>query len=444
MTSTATVILEQLDGLLEELCASPEMDAGFDTMRGSDLVSAMVVGGSVRRRLDAVLTALTGQVSDRDTRLADERVSPAAGCRDVTELLRRALRVDAGTARRLVHASRATHREMILSRGEPAPAAYPAMAAALRDGVVSVPGLLAAIGPVERSGNRVGADVREAVDGLLAATARGEDLPDEHGRPGPAPSTDELADFARALMLRLDPDGAEPDDRDAERNRGITFGRLRGGIVPFHGGLLPQTAAQMQLLFDAVGNPAAADAPPVHAGGVAFTTDEDGNPLPNPAAPDSLPDPVDARTPAQRRHDALAMIVNVAAASGGFPELGGAAPTLVVSVTAEDYANGTGRVHLEGTPWDAPVDAARQTACAGGASGCCSTSTGRSSRSAPPPASSPRSSGARSCSATGNASFPAVTRLRPGASCTTCRSGPRVAPRTRATGSRCAGITTAL
>ncbi|OZB77515.1 MAG: hypothetical protein B7X41_20985 [Microbacterium sp. 14-71-5] len=81
---------------------------------------------------------------------------------------------------------------------------------------------------------------------------------------------------------------------------------------------------------------------------------------------DGLPVPDDIRTPAQRNHDNLAMILHVAAASGGFPDLGGAAPTLVVSVTAEDYVHGTGRARLEGTGWDVPVSVARHTACAGG------------------------------------------------------------------------------
>ncbi|WP_292723481.1 HNH endonuclease signature motif containing protein [Microbacterium sp. 13-71-7] len=183
-----------------------------------------------------------------------------------------------------------------------------------------------------------------------------------------------MADFSRALMLRLDPDGAEPEDRAGERNRGVTFGRLRDGVVPFRGGLLPATAAQLQRLFDAVGNPAAADAPPVTGGGVRFVpadatdTDAGGACDADASGGDAsgLPDPGDERTPAQKRHDAFAMIVTVAAASGGFPELGGAAPTLVVSVTAEDYVNGTGRARLEGTGGDVPVSVARQTACAGG------------------------------------------------------------------------------
>ncbi len=93
---------------------------------------------------------------------------------------------------------------------------------------------------------------------LCSRTARGRDLPDERGNPGPAPSTDELADFARALMLRIDPDGAEPDDRRAEHNRALTIGRLRDGVRPVQGGLLPEVAGVLERLFDALNNPAAA------------------------------------------------------------------------------------------------------------------------------------------------------------------------------------------
>ncbi|MFA4895015.1 DUF222 domain-containing protein, partial [Microbacterium sp.] len=74
----------------------------------------------------------------------------------------------------------------------------------------------------------------------------------------------------------------------------------------------------------------------------------------------------DMRTHAQKRHDAFATALMVAAASGGMPTLGGAAPTLVVSVTAEDYTNRTGRARVEGTGYDVPLGAADHAGCAGG------------------------------------------------------------------------------
>ncbi|GAA4478583.1 hypothetical protein GCM10023171_02870 [Microbacterium panaciterrae] len=227
-------------------------------------------------------------------------------------------------------------------------------------------GLLAATGPVQRAGNRISTAERDAVDQLLADTARGLDLRDEHGRPGPAPTTDELADYARALMLAVDPDGAEPEDSRANRNRGLTLGRARDGLVPIRGGLLPEVAGQLQRLLDALLNPRIDEPAGPDSGDVTFIPADDPDGSADPSVPEGLPDPEDLRTPAQRRHDAFAAILTTAAATGGFPTLGGAAPTLVVSVTAADYAAGTGRAFVEGTGWDVPITVARHTACAGG------------------------------------------------------------------------------
>jgi len=74
----------------------------------------------------------------------------------------------------------------------------------------------------------------------------------------------------------------------------------------------------------------------------------------------------DLRTQAQKRHDAFATILMVAAATDTFPHLGGAAPTLVVSVRAEDFTNRTGRATVGGTGYDVPLGAAEHAACAGG------------------------------------------------------------------------------
>ncbi|OZB85806.1 HNH endonuclease signature motif containing protein [Microbacterium sp. 13-71-7] len=367
MTSTTAHVLEQLDQLLQAVCASEELEAQLEGLSAAELTEVLQAAGRVQRRLDAIITTATGTVDERDGRPAGDRVSPRAGCRDATELLRRALRVDVGTAWRFVHAARLIHRDRSLSSGELLPSEFEELGATLRDGDISVSGLLAATAPLAKSGNRIGGEERAAIDRLLADMARGRDLPDAQGRPGPAPTTDELADFAAALALAVDPDGKEPDDTTANRRRGFTLGRLRDGVVPVSGGLLPEVAGAVQRLIDALNNPAASGAPSPAAGRVAFAP-EDGADQGAGELPDAhaQPDPPDDRTPAQKRHDAFAMIVNVAAASEGFPELGGAAPTLVVSVTAEDYARGAGRSHIEGTEWDTSIGVARHTACAGG------------------------------------------------------------------------------
>jgi Domain of unknown function (DUF222) len=246
----------------------------------------------------------------------------------------------------------------------------------------------------------------------------------ESGERAPSPTTDELAGLVAHIIDRLDPDGAEPKDRAAKRRRYFTIGRLRDGTVPVRGELLPEVAAQLQKLVDSLMNPKVDDE--ASAGGddgagaggtVRFRPSDDGDDddddndgadagadadadgfaaerarfdakystAPGTAPPrqtddlsgraDGIPahraapppsDAADLRTHAQKRHDAFASIIMVAAASGGMPTLGGAAPTLVVSVNADDYRHRTGRATIEGAGYDVPLGAADHAACAGG------------------------------------------------------------------------------
>ena len=75
--------------------------------------------------------------------------------------------------------------------------------------------------------------------------------------------------------------------------------------------------------------------------------------------------PRDERTTPQKLHDALATALSVAAASRDLPTIGGAAPTLVVSVREEDLVAGTGRAWLDGGNEPASIFTARHIACSG-------------------------------------------------------------------------------
>ena len=174
---------------------------------------------------------------------------------------------------------------------------------------------------------------------------------------GPA-TADELSALAQVWAAYLDPDGAEPTEARAMRKRGLTFGRRDGdGLVPVRGGLLPEVAAQLQLGFDSVLNPRVDGAP---VPGPCFAEAGAGSPADGP-----VDGAADARTPAQRRHDALAVLLTAAAASGELPMLGGAAPTLVVSVREGDLESGRGYAHLPGDDEPISIAAARHIACAG-------------------------------------------------------------------------------
>ena len=149
------------------------------------------------------------------------------------------------------------------------------------------------------------------------------------------------------------------------------------------------------------------------------------------------------RTRAQKQHDALATALSVAARSGELPTLGGAAPTLVVSVRAADLAAGTGYAHLDGADLPVPIGVARHTGCDGVVQRVAMDDTGRIVSIGPWTGSSTTTNAKRSPSATGAASSPAATSRPPGARSTTSPTTRSADPPTPTTASCSAGTTTA-
>ncbi|WP_404434851.1 HNH endonuclease [Microbacterium lacus] len=189
-----------------------------------------------------------------------------------------------------------------------------------------------------------------AADEELAAAACGEGTD-----AGPPASADELRAYAQVWAAYLDQDGAEPSESRALRKRGITLGRpAHDGLVPVRGALLPEVAAQLRLAFDSVLNPRVSG-----ANGPCFIeserTESEG---PN-------EEKADDRTHSQKQHDAFAVLLAAAVASGALPTLGGASPTLVVSVREEDLATGRGYAHLPGEDDPISLAAARHIGCRG-------------------------------------------------------------------------------
>jgi hypothetical protein len=117
--------------------------------------------------------------------------------------------------------------------------------------------------------------------------------------------------------------------------------------------VLPDVAAQLQLIENAPNG--------THARAVRF---DDPDTAPDDPADDGV-GILDGRTPAQRMHDALALALSVAARSGELPTVGGAAPTLVVTVRAEDLTSETGWASAEGIDEPVTLNVARHVGCGG-------------------------------------------------------------------------------
>lgn len=322
-----------------------------------ELAQAVARGGDLVRMVEALLVEAVGEIVERSQSPSrDERLTTRLGCHDVNELVQRTTRCAPATAARLERAAKAVAPAWDTILGEARPARLPAMREAMLDGETGIDGVLAVAGPLLGAADRASREQVLCADEALAAAARGEE-PDA----GPPACADLLKVQAQVWAVALDPDGAEPRDRDTVRRRGVVLGAARDGVIPLRGALLPEAAAQLQRIFDAVCSPYA------DGRGVRFTAVGADDAAAADSADRGMGDVavLDDRTRPQKQHDALAAALFAAAASGELPTIGGAAPTLIVTARAEDLARGDGWAFLEGCDEPVPIHAVTRIACSG-------------------------------------------------------------------------------
>ena len=340
-----TDLAEPLSAICHELGAL--VTEAFDShtaarLPDDDLLAALAALARLRRQTDALLAELVAQVDERaDAAPHADRITTVHGCRSVNELVQRVTLVSRRTAGELLRAGRGIAQATAPTTGAALDAAYPAMRTAATDGVVGIDALLAVIDTLE--GAECEGPERRSADGELAIAARGADE-------GAQPCAEELRLQASVWAMYLDPDGAEPREARALRKRGLTLGVCRDGLVPLRGSLLPEVAGQLSRIFDSVLNPKVG----AMATGPVFVESQ--------TIPTAETDP---RSRVQKQHDALATALTVAARSGELPTIGGSAPTLVVSVRADDLAQDHGYAHLDDCDEPVALSVARQVACAG-------------------------------------------------------------------------------
>ncbi|MCW3494175.1 HNH endonuclease signature motif containing protein [Microbacterium sp. SSM24] len=357
--------LQQVERLLGDAATGVFDGAGLRAADDPELLGLLAQVAAVSRLVDAVLVGVVAEVGERaDAAPHAERITTVHGCRSVRELVQRVTRQSSRTVGEVLRGARAVARPVAVTTGELLPAAYPAMRDALASGAVGVDGLVAVVAALDGAG--CAAQARRAADEELGAAARGA------GCDGaPAPGADELRVQAQVWAMFLDQDGAEPRETRALRKRGLTLGVCRDGLVPIRGQLLPEVAGQLETLFHSILNPKTGG--PAAPAGPHFTVVDaavDDREVP-------FQDQADPRTRVQRQHDAFATVLSVAARSAEVPTIGGAAPTLVVSVIEGDLRSGTGHAHLDGCDEPVSLTVARHVACTGTIQRVTSDQTGR-------------------------------------------------------------------
>ncbi|WP_157156435.1 HNH endonuclease signature motif containing protein [Diaminobutyricimonas sp. LJ205] len=339
-----------------------------------DLLALTAAVERLGRAVDGLRVVTAAEVGDRSRReLGSEGLAVRKGCRNPVELLQRVTLISALTAHQRLKLGKDLQPATALT-GEVLPARFPKVADAIttgRIGIDAATAIVKGLQPAFSAAHPV--ELAAAETELVAAAtgmppsdctagdgvAAGDDGPDVgpdgvteelpvSGAPSYPCPADELAIQAAIWRAVLDPDGLQPSEERAMRNRLFSRGRLRDGLVHGTYALLPEIAAKLDRLFDAYLAPKTT--------GVFLT---DAERLQAEASGDT-------RSTDQQRHDVFATMIDSWARSGNTPTLGGAAPTVLVSVTAEDLTSGRGAGWIDGLTDPISMAAVNQFACTGG------------------------------------------------------------------------------
>ena len=144
-----------------------------------------------------------------------------------------------------------------------------------------------------------------------------------------------LRKVARRLMGYLDQDGTLDDQREHARKRGITLGQQElDGMSRMSGWIDPELRATLDAIFAKLAAPG-------------FCNPDDDDQCVD-GTPSQAQITADARTSAQRTHDALRTVCRAMLASGKLGRHNGLPVTVVATATLADLSAGTGLAHTGG------------------------------------------------------------------------------------------------
>jgi Domain of unknown function (DUF222)/HNH endonuclease len=335
------MITPTLTDLADAVATAPTV-ASVRGLTDENLLGTIRDVEALGRHLDALRVAAAGELAARSrTELGPAGLAARKGCRTPNELLQRLTQVSGATGAARLSLAVQTRPDVAIS-GTPIPATFEHVRAALDAGKLGIDAAIALTKNLAPLKDRTHPETLDAAEQELVAAATGTG-PDSSV---PA-SADEIRIQASVWRAALDPDGLEPDEKQAMAKRGFRLGPERNGLVPVSGGLLPEAAGRVKRLFDAYLTPTTAPA---------FLTEEEL------ADKNASKDP---RTLDQQRHDILIGVLDAIARSGDTPAVGGAAPTVLVTVRAEDLDSG-GAGYADGVESPLSPTTVTQLVCTGG------------------------------------------------------------------------------
>jgi hypothetical protein len=298
-------VVEVFDALDADLDRA--LGLSFDALTTPERLAMLERCEKLRRRLPVVEHPLINQIAEQanETELGGKLASALAN----------RLRISRGEASRRVHEAADLGERRALT-GEPLPPPLPATAAAQRAGHLGAGHVAVIRGFCHRLPDLVDVETRTQAEAQLAQLG-GQHRPDE------------LAKLADKLTDCLNPDGTFTDN-DRARRRGITIGRQDiDGMSPINGYLTPEARATLDAVLAKLAAPGMCN--PSDA-----TPCVDGTP-----AQDAIEH--DARSTAQRNHDALTAAGRALLASGDLGQHNGLPATIIVTTTLRELEVGAGK-----------------------------------------------------------------------------------------------------
>jgi hypothetical protein len=343
MSTRGTAADEAIEGAIA-LLASLAAGASPAVLSGRDFLERVPRVEQLGRLVDGLRVSHAAEAANRIDGPVD--ILGAAGYASATDAVGQLTAVSESEAARRIRVGKALASGVAISGAVTAPR-YPAIAGAVATGALGVEAADVLIRELDAVAPRVDPVVlAEAEQGLVGLAAGTDDHP---------PLRVELVRVqVKAFVLAIDPDGARPREQRARRSRKLTFGaETADGLIPVSGLLVAEIGATFKRLIDA------------HVRKVSFGdgTERAGHPGGGSMdGTDLFAASADDRTPAQRRHDSLADILSAASRVKDAPELAGAAPAVIVTVTASALEDGRGVGYLDGHDTPISIDAVERLA----------------------------------------------------------------------------------
>ncbi len=376
------------------------------SLEGDDLVGLCRDVALEINRLQALQASISAQIWQKsEGHSGQDTLTKRYGCRNSVELIKRVTGESARVvSARLKLGRRTTVRQSLV--GEELLPMQEHVAHALESGFLNIDSAVHISKVIEKNSRMAHPEDLDMAERCLVQAATGVDYDT-----GDAPTMAFHTDDVRRLCVKwdegLDPDGVAPDEEERQRRRFLNIGAIKDGMARISGTVTAEVAAALTAIVDAVSSPRARAGMP-HLGPLSrsaedvdatlavdalFVADGPGGDalVEDGAAGDALagntlagnalaedggadgpgPDPTDDRTPGQKRHDALAMALNVALADRDLPVLQGASATIVVEVKEESIVrngngDGSGAAWLidhDGGPTPIPLEALHRMSC---------------------------------------------------------------------------------